>query len=423
MLASNEQPKAEDYIHQLGQQARHAARGLANATTEQKNTALTVAAEVLRRNGDALLEANARDLAAVQQVGKPESFIDRLRLTPDRVAAMAAALETIAALPDPVGRVLATINRPNGLIITRVACPLGVIGMIYESRPNVGADAGALCLKSGNAVILRCGSESLNSTRMIVACLAEGLQQAGLPAACVQLVDNTDRAAVTALLRCTAYIDLVIPRGGRSLVELVRDEARVPTLLHLDGNCHTYIHQDADLDKAVAIVRNAKMRRTGVCGATESLVIDRAVAGQFLPRLMAALPDCEVRGDATAQASDSRIIAATDADWDTEYLDAILSVKCVDGLEEALAFVAAHSSQHTDAIITENAAAAAAFQQTIDSAIVMHNASTQFADGGEFGMGAEIGIATGKMHARGPVGLEQLTSFKYLVNGQGQIRP
>ncbi|MDP4598187.1 MAG: glutamate-5-semialdehyde dehydrogenase [Pseudomonadales bacterium] len=423
MLASNEQPKAEDYIHQLGQQARHAARGLANATTEQKNTALTVAAEVLRRNGDALLEANARDLAAVQQVGKPESFIDRLRLTPDRVAAMAAALETIAALPDPVGRVLATINRPNGLIITRVACPLGVIGMIYESRPNVGADAGALCLKSGNAVILRCGSESLNSTRMIVACLAEGLQQAGLPAACVQLVDNTDRAAVTALLRCTAYIDLVIPRGGRSLVELVRDEARVPTLLHLDGNCHTYIHQDANLDKAVAIVRNAKMRRTGVCGATESLVIDRAVAGQFLPRLMAALPDCEVRGDATAQASDSRIIAATDADWDTEYLDAILSVKCVDGLEEALAFVAAHSSQHTDAIITENAAAAAAFQQTIDSAIVMHNASTQFADGGEFGMGAEIGIATGKMHARGPVGLEQLTSFKYLVNGQGQIRP
>lgn len=423
MLASNEQPKVEDYIHQLGQQARHAARGLANATTEQKNTALTVAAEVLRRNGDALLEANARDLAAVQQVGKPESFIDRLRLTPDRVAAMAAALETIAALPDPVGRVLATINRPNGLIITRVACPLGVIGMIYESRPNVGADAGALCLKSGNAVILRCGSESLNSTRMIVACLAEGLQQAGLPAACVQLVDNTDRAAVTALLRCTAYIDLIIPRGGRSLVELVRDEARVPTLLHLDGNCHTYIHQDADLDKAVAIVRNAKMRRTGVCGATESLVIDRAVAGQFLPRLMAALPDCEVRGDATAQASDSRIIAATDADWDTEYLDAILSVKCVDGLEEALAFVAAHSSQHTDAIITENAAAAAAFQQTIDSAIVMHNASTQFADGGEFGMGAEIGIATGKMHARGPVGLEQLTSFKYLVNGQGQIRP
>ena len=423
MLASNEQPKAEDYIHQLGQQARHAARGLANATTEQKNTALTVAAEVLRRNGDALLEANARDLAAVQQLGKPESFIDRLRLTPDRVAAMAAALETIAALPDPVGRVLATINRPNGLIITRVACPLGVIGMIYESRPNVGADAGALCLKSGNAVILRCGSESLNSTRMIVACLAEGLQQAGLPAACVQLVDNTDRAAITALLCCTAYIDLVIPRGGRSLVELVRDEARVPTLLHLDGNCHTYIHQDADLDKAVAIVRNAKMRRTGVCGATESLVIDRAVAGQFLPRLMAALPDCEVRGDATAQASDSRIIAATDADWDTEYLDAILSVKCVDGLEEALAFVAAHSSQHTDAIITENAAAAAAFQQTIDSAIVMHNASTQFADGGEFGMGAEIGIATGKMHARGPVGLEQLTSFKYLVNGQGQIRP
>jgi glutamate-5-semialdehyde dehydrogenase len=423
MLASNEQPNAEDYINQLGQQARHAAKALANASTEQKNTALTVAADTLRRNCDALLEANTKDVASVRQAGKPESFIDRLCLTPDRVEAMAAALETIAALPDPVGRVLATINRPNGLVITRVACPLGVIGMIYESRPNVGADAGALCLKSGNAVILRGGSESLNSTRMIVACLAEGLQQAGLPAACVQLVDTTDRAAVAALLRCTAYIDLVIPRGGRSLVELVRDEARVPTLLHLDGNCHTYIHEDADLDKAVAIVRNAKMRRTGVCGATESLVVDNAIAGEFLPLLMAALPDCEVRGDATAQASDSRIIAATDADWDTEYLDAILSVKCVNDLDEALAFVDAHSSQHTDAIITENAAAAAAFQQNIDSAIVMHNASTQFADGGEFGMGAEIGIATGKMHARGPVGLEQLTSFKYLVAGQGQIRP
>ncbi|MFT6116607.1 MAG: glutamate-5-semialdehyde dehydrogenase [Candidatus Azotimanducaceae bacterium] len=413
----------DTYIDELGRNAREASRTLANATTEAKNLALVTAATALRTRCDELLEANALDVKGVEQAGKPESFIDRLRLTTERVEAMACALETIAALPDPVGRTLAQFDRPNGLVIRRVACPLGVIGMIYESRPNVGADASALCLKSGNAVILRGGSESLHSTRVITACMGEGLQAAGLPETCVQLIDTPDRRAVAALLRCSAYIDLVIPRGGRGLVELVRDEAKVPTLLHLDGNCHTYIHSKADLGKAVAIVENAKLRRTGVCGATESLVVDAAIAANFLPLLCDALQACEIRGDALAQSSDARIIAATDEDWDEEYLDAILSVKTVAGLTEALAWVDAHSSGHTDAIVTEDDTAAETFLQHIDSAVVMHNASTQFADGGEFGMGAEIGIATGKMHARGPVGLEQLTSFKYRVVGQGQTRP
>jgi glutamate-5-semialdehyde dehydrogenase len=295
--------------------------------------------------------------------------------------------------------------------------------MIYESRPNVGADAGALCLKSGNAVILRGGSESLNSTRVIVACLAEGLREAGLPEACVQFIDTTDREAVAQLLRCTEYVDLVIPRGGRGLVELVRDQAQVPTLLHLDGNCHTYVHSAADLDKAAAIIRNAKLRRTGICGATESIVVDAAIANDLLPRLVDALDGCEVRGDETAVAADARVVPATAADWDTEYLDAIVSVKTVADLDEAIRFVDEHSSKHTDAILTEDERAARTFMRAIDSAVVMHNASTQFSDGGEFGMGAEIGIATGKMHARGPVGLEQLTSFKYEVYGSGQTRP
>ncbi|MFT7384529.1 MAG: glutamate-5-semialdehyde dehydrogenase, partial [Urechidicola sp.] len=411
MLAMDDNKKIDalsidTYIDELGRNAREASRTLANATTEAKNLALVTAATALRTRCDELLEANALDVKGVEQAGKPESFIDRLRLTTERVEAMACALETIAALPDPVGRTLAQFDRPNGLVIRRVACPLGVIGMIYESRPNVGADASALCLKSGNAVILRGGSESLHSTRVITACMGEGLQAAGLPETCVQLIDTPDRRAVAALLRCSAYIDLVIPRGGRGLVELVRDEAKVPTLLHLDGNCHTYIHSKADLGKAVAIVENAKLRRTGVCGATESLVVDAAIAANFLPLLCDALQACEIRGDALAQSSDARIIAATDEDWDEEYLDAILSVKTVAGLTEALAWVDAHSSGHTDAIVTEDDTAAETFLQHIDSAVVMHNASTQFADGGEFGMGAEIGIATGKMHARGPVGLE-----------------
>ncbi len=412
----------ETMIETLGKQAKAAAKALACATTEQKNKALTVAAGALRQNMPALLEANAKDVLSVKQAGKADSFIDRLELTPERIEGMAVALEDIAKLDDPVGRVLAKFDRPNGLKITRVSTPIGVIGMIYESRPNVGADAGALCLKSGNTVILRGGSESLNSTRIIVECMATGLRSADLPATCIQLVDTDDRAAVTALLRCADYVDLVIPRGGRGLVELVRNEAQVPTLLHLDGNNHIYVDKDADLAKALSIIKNAKLRRTGVCGATESLVIDKTIVTEFLPLLVNTLDNCEVRGDLAAQACDSRINAATDADWDTEYLDAIISVKVVEGLEEALSFIDTHSSKHTDAIITENDETAEVFLRSIDSAIVMHNASTQFADGGEFGMGAEIGIATGKIHARGPVGLEQLTIFKYRVAGQGQIR-
>jgi glutamate-5-semialdehyde dehydrogenase len=414
--------RMQAYIEQLGRQAKEAARELATASTERKNAALVAAAASLRMRANDLIEANRKDVAGVREAGKPDSFVDRLMLDEERIEGVACAIEQIAELPDPVGRQLAVTERPNGLRIERVAVPLGVIGMIYESRPNVGADAGALCLKSGNAVILRGGSESLNSTRIIVECMKEGLREADLPENAIQMVDTTNRAAVQHLLQCTDYVDLVIPRGGKGLVSLVRDQAKVPTLLHLDGNCHTYIHESADLTKAAAIVKNAKLRRTGICGATESLVVDRAVAADFLPALVDTMGDCELRGDADAVAIDSRIKPATEEDWDTEYLDTVLSVKIVDGLEEAINWVTAHSSHHTDAIVTEDADVAALFLNTIDSAVVMHNASTQFSDGGEFGMGAEIGIATGKMHARGPVGLEQLTSFKYLVHGTGQTR-
>ena len=411
------------HIHELGSRAREAARQLLSAGTEAKNTALREAAKSLRDRMPALLEANAADVASLEGK-KPDSFVDRLKLTEERIEGIATALEQIAELPDPVGRQLAQFDRPNGLKIERVAVPIGVIGMIYESRPNVGADASALCLKSGNAVILRGGSESRNSTREIVAAMRAGLKAAGLPEDAVQTVQTTDREAVAALLKADQFVDLVIPRGGRGLVELVRDQASVPTLLHLDGNCHSYVHAAADVDKAVAIIRNAKLRRTGVCGATESIVIDRVIAEQVVPKLAEAMgSDCELRGDAEAVALDSRIKPATDADWDTEYLDPIASVKIVDGLDEGIAWVDAHSSHHTDAILTEDEVAARRFMTAIDSAVVMHNASTQFSDGGEFGMGAEIGIATGKMHARGPVGLEQLTSFKYLVHGNGQTRP
>ena len=411
------------HIHELGSNARAAAKGLLTASTESKNTALRAAAKALRDNQDELLEANAKDVASVEGK-KPDSFVDRLKLTPDRIEGMASALEQIAELPDPVGRKLAEIDRPNGLKIERVAVPIGVIGMIYESRPNVGADASALCLKSGNAVILRGGSESRNSTRVIVRCMQQGLKEAGLPENAVQTVGTTDRAAVAELLKADQFVDLVIPRGGRGLVELVRDQASVPTLLHLDGNCHTYVHSKADLDKAAEVIRNAKLRRTGVCGATESIVVDKAVAEQAIPKIAAIFgDDCELRGDETAVALAPSIKPATDEDWGTEYLDPIASVKVVDGLDEAIEWVDTYSSHHTDSIITEDDDAARKFMTSIDSAILMHNASTQFADGGEFGMGAEIGIATGKMHARGPVGLEQLTSFKYLVHGQGQTRP
>ncbi|WP_271438372.1 glutamate-5-semialdehyde dehydrogenase [Pontixanthobacter luteolus] len=409
-------------ITDLGKRAKQAARQLIGATTDAKNRALTEAANALRKAMPQLLEANRMDVEEVRG-SKPDSFIDRLMLNEERIEGIAKALEEIAELPDPVGRKLATFERPNGLSIERVAVPIGVIGMIYESRPNVGADASALCLKSGNAVILRGGSESRHSTREIVACMQAGLKAAGLPEDAVQTVPTTSREAVAELLEAVDYVDLVIPRGGRGLVELVRDRAKVPTLLHLDGNCHSYVHAKADQDKALEIIRNAKLRRTGVCGATESIVVDSAIAGDFLPKLADKMPDCELRGDEASVAADSRIKSADESDFGTEYLDSIASVKIVSGLEEAIEFVSEHSSGHTDAILTEDDDAARQFLTAVDSAVVMHNASTQFSDGGEFGMGAEIGIATGKMHARGPVGLEQLTSFKYIVHGQGQTRP
>ena len=411
------------HVETLARRSVAAGRQLAAASCDRKDAALTEAAKALRAKSEQLLAANAVDVERVKAAGKGDAFIDRLILTPARISAMADAVAQIANLPDPVGRVLHATQRPNGLRIERVATPLGVIGMIYESRPNVGADAGALCVKSGNTVILRCGSESLNSTRIIVACMTDGLRAAGLSPDCIQMIDTPDRNAVKALLTAGGLVDLVIPRGGKGLVSLVRDQARVPTLLHLDGNCHTYVHEAADLDKAASVLANAKMRRTGICGATESLVVDRGIAKDFLPRALDALGDCQVRGEAEAQTLDARIKPATPGDFDAEYLDAVLSVKIVDGLEQALRHVAIHSSGHTDAILTEDRAVAEVFLAAIDSAVVMHNTSTQFSDGGEFGMGAEIGIATGKMHARGPVGLEQLTSFKYRVYGDGQVRP
>jgi len=410
-----------DHVEQLGRAAKAAVRTLGASDTETRNRAIRAAACHLRDATPTLLEANAADVAEVAD-SKPAAFIDRLRLNEQRIAAMAQALEEIAELPDPLGRELARFERPNGLDIRRIAVPLGLIAMIFESRPNVAADASALCIKSGNAIILRAGSDSRRSTAAIVECMQAGLADAGLPTECVQTVGTSDRAAVGGLLRAVDHVDLAIPRGGRGLVELVRREARVPTLLHLDGNCHSYIHAAAELAEAVQVVRNAKLRRTGICGATESIVIDRAIAAKAVPALVEAMPECELRGDAEACALADRLLAAEAQDWGREYLDAVASVKIVDGLDEGIAFVAEHSSGHTDAILTRDGDAAARFLLEVDSAVVMHNASTQFSDGGEFGMGAEIGIATGKMHARGPVGLEQLTSFKYLVHGANQTR-
>ena len=415
-----------DVMHAIGQRARAAAAELALASTAAKNAALLAGAQALRRATGDILAANAKDLAAAREAKRPAAFLDRLMLDEARVAAMATGLEDIAGLPDPVGTILARWTRPNGLAFERVRVPLGVIGIIYESRPNVTADAGALALKAGNAAILRCGSESHHSARAIDACLGEGLKAAKLPEAAIQLVPTTDRDAVGHMLAgLDGAIDVIVPRGGKSLVERVQKEARVPVFAHLEGICHTYVDRDADLDMAVKAVLNAKMRRTGVCGATETLLVDRAAPAAVLPALVKALLEagCEVRGDAAAQKTDSRVTAATEADWGTEYLDAIIAVKTVAGVEEAIAHIAKYGTQHTDAIITGNAAAAERFLKAVDSAIVLHNASTQFADGGEFGFGAEIGIATGKLHARGPVGVEQLTSFKYVVRGSGQIRP
>ena len=410
----------------IGARVRTAAVDLALASTEAKNAALLAAARELRARTGPILEANRLDLAAAEEAGRPAAFIDRLMLDTRRVEAMAKGLEDIAALPDPVGSVLAQWTRPNGLKIQRVRVPLGVIGIVYESRPNVTADAGALCLKAGNAAILRGGSESHHSSRAIQLCLAHGLRKAGLPEAAIQLVPTTDREAVGLMLKgLDGAIDVIVPRGGKSLVARVQEEARVPVFAHLEGICHTYVDRSADLEMAKALVVNAKMRRTGVCGATETLLVDKSAPGGMLKALVAALLEagCEVRGDAATQKADLRVVPATEQDWSTEYLDAIIAVKVVDGVDAAIAHIRKYGSQHTDCIVAQDQATADRLLSHLDSAIVLHNASTQFADGGEFGMGAEIGIATGRLHARGPVGVEQLTTFKYVVRGTGQVRP
>jgi glutamate-5-semialdehyde dehydrogenase len=408
----------------IGQRARAAAAGMALASTEAKNRALTQAAAAIRRDSEAILAANRRDVDSVK--GKlSASMVDRLALDAKRVEAIAKGLEEVAALPDPVGTSLARWTRPNGLDIERVRVPLGVIGIIYESRPNVTADAGALCLKAGNAAILRGGSESTHSARAIHACIVEGAMAAGLPADAVQIVPTTDRAAVGIMLGMAGIIDVIVPRGGRSLVERVMNESKVPVFAHLEGLCHVYVDRDADLAMAREIVLNAKMRRVSVCGAAETLLVDRAVADKALKPILADLIDagCEVRGDATVRQADARVVAATEADWTTEYLEPIISARVVDGIAGAIEHINHYGSHHTDSIVTANSATAERFLNEIDSGIVLVNASTQFADGGEFGMGAEIGISTGKMHARGPVGVEQLTSYKYKVRGRGQVRP
>jgi glutamate-5-semialdehyde dehydrogenase len=409
----------------LGRAARKAARAVALAPAEVKDKALRVAASEIRRQSGAILAANALDVSDAKGRGTAGSFIDRLTLDPGRVEAIARGVEEIADLPDPVGRLLARFERPNGLIIERVSTPLGVIGVIYESRPNVTADAGALCLKAGNAAILRGGSESLRSSRAIHGCLVAGLEAAGLPEAAISLVDTTDRAAVGAMLAgLDGNIDVIVPRGGKSLVARVQHEARVPVFAHLEGIVHVFVHKDADLDMARRVLLDAKMRRSGICGAAETLLVDKSCAGTHLAPLVSMLIDagCEVRGDAAAQAADARVKPATEDDWRAEYLDAIIAAKVVDGVEAAIEHIETYGSHHTDGIITRDDAVAQRFMKEVDSAIVLHNASTQFADGGEFGFGAEIGIATGRMHARGPVGVEQLTSFKYRVHGVGQVR-
>ncbi|CCV10885.1 glutamate-5-semialdehyde dehydrogenase [Mesorhizobium sp. STM 4661] len=411
----------------IGRRARAAARPLAIAATAAKNAALVAMAEAIVAREQDILDANAIDISNGEESGLSASFMDRLKLDPARIRAMAEGIREIADLRDPVGDVIAAWDRPNGLHIERVRTPLGVVGVIYESRPNVTADAGALCLKAGNPVILRGGSDSLNSSAAIHACLVEGLKAAGLPQDAIQLVPTTDRAAVGEMLKgLGGNLDVIIPRGGKSLVGRVQSEARVPVFAHLEGICHLYIDRSADLDMAVRIAVNAKMRRTGVCGAAETLLVDRAVAATthlvpILDALRAA--GCEIHADAEVLKLFFDARPATDADWVTEYLDAIIAVKLVDGVAGAIEHIETFSSHHTEAIVAEDASAVEKFFNEIDSAILLHNASTQFADGGEFGMGAEIGIATGKMHARGPVGVEQLTSFKYRVRGSGQVRP
>lgn len=410
----------------LGENARASAAPLASASAERKHAALVAMADAITAAQDDILAANAIDMENAREAGITGSFLDRLNLNKERVKAMADGIREIADLKDPVGDIIAQWDRPNGLHIERVRTPLGVIGVIYESRPNVTADAGALCIKAGNAVILRGGSDSVESSRAIHVCLLKGLAAAGLPETAIQLVPTTDRAAVGEMLKgLCGNIDVIVPRGGRSLVERVQNDARVPVFAHLEGLVHLYVDASADLQKTIPIIVNAKMRRTGVCGSAETLLVDSEAADQFLPPILNALRDagCEIRGDEKTRAIWPDAIIATQEDWRTEYLGPIISVGVVDGVDGAIAHIGKYSSNHTEAVYAENAAVVEKFFALIDSAILLHNASTQFADGGEFGMGAEIGIATGKMHARGPVGVEQLTSFKYRVRGNGQIRP
>ncbi|MBW7930926.1 MAG: glutamate-5-semialdehyde dehydrogenase [Gammaproteobacteria bacterium] len=410
----------------IGRRARAAARALARAGSAQKEAALRAAAAAIRAGSAAIIAANAKDMAAARERGLSGAMLDRLLLDEARVEGMARSIDEIIALPDPVGQVMAEWPRPNGMVIRRVRVPLGVIGIIYESRPNVTADAGALCLKSGNAVILRGGSESFHSSSAIHRCLQQGLREAGLPEDAIQMVPTTDREAVGHLLGgMGGCVDVVVPRGGRSLIERVMRDARVPVIGHLEGICHTYVHHSADVEMAKQVVLNAKMRRTGICGATETLLIDRDCLGTHYAPIADALvaAGCELRGDAAIQARDPRVKPATEQDWRSEYLDAVISIRAVDGIEGAIDHISEYGSGHTEAIIAEEPAAVERFFRELDSAILLHNASTQFADGGEFGMGAEIGIATGRIHVRGPVGAEQLTSFKYLVLGSGQTRP
>ena len=425
-LASTENQDMSHLMLCIGIAARDAALILAQVPSQPKIDALNHAARLIRENADEILAANAIDMAGGRKKGLTAALLDRLELTPARVEAMAKGVEDVARQNDPVGREMARWTpEHNGLDIARVCVPLGVIGIIYESRPNVTADAAAMCLKSGNAAILRGGSESFNSSRAIFDCMKQGVIAAGLPEGSIQMIPVTDRAAVGEMLKLSNYIDVIVPRGGKSLIQRITDESRIPLFKHLEGLCHTYIHASADPAKINDIVLNAKMRRVGVCGSTETVLIDRAIISTLLPALANALAKagCEMRGDDTACGIDARIKPATEADWSTEYLDAIVSIKTVDGVTEAIHHINHYGSHHTDAILAEDSAAAEAFLNGVDSGIVMVNASTQFADGGEFGMGAEIGISTGKLHARGPVGVEQLTSYKYVVRGTGQTRP
>lgn len=427
-MTAAENPAGEiaTVMDRIGGNARRAAHSLSLIPHARRNTALQAAADAIRAQAPAILAANDKDMGRARERNLSPALLDRLALSAERIEAIATSVENVCALPDPLGRKLAEWERPNGLLIQRISVPLGVIGIIYESRPNVTADAAALCLKSGNAVILRGGSESYHSSTAIHQCLLQGLSAADIDAASVQMIPTRDRAAVGYLLSSMRdFVDVVVPRGGKSLIRRVKDEARVPVIGHLEGICHVYVHESADPGMAAAITQNAKMRRTGICGAAETLLVDRACAPQLLPDLCASLLalGCELRGDATVQDIVPGVIAASEADWSTEYLDAILSIRVVDDIDQAMAHIAKYGSGHTECIVASDDAAAARFLTEVDSAILLHNASTQYADGGEFGMGAEIGIATDRIHARGPVGAEQLTSYKYVVRGTGQTRP